>query len=295
MTITINILQSIFKSTKSSVLEGFVDPLNKVCEKYEINTPMRKAAFLAQIGHESGGLTVWAENSNYSADRLLQVFPRYFATRAIAAEYERKPEKIASRVYANRMGNSNEFTGDGYTYRGRGLIQLTGKTNYQSFANAIGMTLAEVADYMGTLEGAAMSAGWFWDTRKLNALADKGDTVNITRAINGGINGLNERMALFAVCQKVLANEVDIPAPASSTKAAPTAEDPVAPVVEEKSVFDTISSLVSSDPTPSTPDSTNSAPAAPSDDSAPQTTISSLLNAVESVVIPSKKKTTKKK
>jgi putative chitinase len=294
MTIDLQTLKAIFPHTKSDVLAGFVDPLNKVFEKYSINTMLRKAAFLSQVGHESTGLSVWAENLNYSAERLMQVFPRAFPTRALAAEYAGKPEKIGARVYANRLGNYNESTGDGYTYRGRGLIQLTGKANYQAFATAFGMSLDEAVEYMTTLEGAAMSAGWFWDSRKINSYADRGDAVGMTKCINGGTNGLQERVALYNLCKSVLAKTPDDePVKANVAPVAPVA----APVHHEPSLVEQITSAI----TPSTEPAPVEAPAdTATDNSSTDTsssgTLSSILNVVESVVAPSKaKKTTMKK
>ena len=185
-------LQSLFNKTKSTVIESFVDPINKTLEKFEINTASRIAMFLAQIGHESGGLNFTKENLNYKAESLVKVFPKYFRN-VDPNLYARNPEKIANRVYGGRMGNGPEETGEGYKYRGRGLIQLTGKDNYTRFAHEMGMDLEEAVTYLETTEGAAMSAGWFWNSRKLNEVADTGDIVKSTKLINGGAIGLHER------------------------------------------------------------------------------------------------------
>jgi putative chitinase len=194
--ITLELLQSIFPRTKVSVLENCVDALATTCEKYEINTPERVAMFLAQIGHESAGLSVMKENLNYRADRLAVVFPKYFRN-VNPANYAHNQEAIANRVYANRMGNGDEASGDGYRYRGRGFIQLTGYNNYSSFANDMGMNIDEAVDYLETVEGAAMSAGWFWDKNHLNNWADNSDVLTVTKKINGGTHGLQEREHLF--------------------------------------------------------------------------------------------------
>ena len=162
-------------------------------QEYEINTPKRVAAFLAQCGHESGGFVFVSENLNYSASGLMRVFPKYFPTQDLANAYARQPEKIANRVYASRMGNGDEASGDGFRYRGRGLIQLTGKDNYFWFAASLEITPQEAAEYTQTFEGAAQSACWFWETNKLNALADAGDFVTMTKRINGGTIGLADR------------------------------------------------------------------------------------------------------
>ena len=162
-------------------------------EEYEINTPKRVSAFLAQCGHESGGFVFVTENLNYSASGLQRVFPKYFPTMEIAKQYERNPKKIASRVYANRMGNGDEASAEGWKFRGRGILQLTGKDNYFWFAASLNMTPEQAVDYLETFEGAAQSACWFWETNKLNALADAGDFVTMTKRINGGTIGLADR------------------------------------------------------------------------------------------------------
>ena len=162
-------------------------------EEYEINTPKRIAAFMAQCGHESGGFVFLSENLNYSAQGLMRVFPKYFPTLELAKQYERNPQKIASRVYANRMGNGDEASQQGWLYRGRGLIQVTGKDNYFWFASSLEITPEEAAEYMQTFEGAAQSACWYWETAKLNALADAGDILTMTKRINGGTIGLEDR------------------------------------------------------------------------------------------------------
>ncbi len=172
----------------------FLDPLNAAMEEFDITTPARQAAFLAQIGHESGSLAAVSENLNYSADGLLRVFPRYFDA-TTAAEYARKPERIANRVYANRMGNGDEASGDGWRNRGAGLLQNTGNDNHARIALAFGIPRAEVGDWLRTPEGACRAAGLFWRDNGLNQLADAGDFVRITKRINGGTNGLEDRMA----------------------------------------------------------------------------------------------------
>lgn len=202
--VTLDVLKAVFPATSSSTLQTFVEPFNKAASKFEINTALRMAAFLSQTGHESAGLKFVAENLNYSTDSLLRVFPKYFKTRTLAESYARQPAKIAARVYGGRMGNGAEATGEGWKFRGRGLIQLTGKNNYTSFANAMGMTLDEAVAYLETPEGACMSAAWFWSTNGLNALADKSDVVSMTKRINGGTNGLEDRQALYMKAKKAL-------------------------------------------------------------------------------------------
>jgi len=196
MSVTKQQLQSFFEDTKESVIDSFVDPINKAIERFEINSTNRIAMFLAQVGHESGGLNHIKENLNYKAEGLTRVFPRYF-NGVDPNDYAHNPEKIANRVYANRMGNGDEDSGDGFRFCGRGLIQLTGRDNYTRFAHDMGMELEAAVEYLGTPEGATMSAGWFWDKNGLNPLADAGDTVHCTKKINGGTIGLEERTALY--------------------------------------------------------------------------------------------------
>ena len=203
--VTIELLQAICPKTKRTVLEKYVDPLNKVGEHYELfENEKRIAAFLAQVAHESGGFNAVVENLNYGAKGLMTTFKKYFPNEQIAKEYERKPEKIANRVYANRMKNGPEESGDGYTFRGRGLIQLTGRDNYTRFANAVGKSLVEAVKFLETPEGAVTSAGWFWDNNKLNIYCDKEDFVGLTKRINGGTLGLEDRKHHYHLALKML-------------------------------------------------------------------------------------------
>jgi len=167
--------------------------LCEVLPKYDITTPFRVSAFIAQCIHESMGFKVLSENLYYSADALLRVFPGYFNPDQ-AKQYAKNPEKIASRVYGGRMGNGPEETKEGYKFRGRGLIQLTGKNNYTKFAESCGLTIDEAVTYLTTRPGAIESACWYWDTNNLNALADRGDMITLTKRINGGTNGLSDRV-----------------------------------------------------------------------------------------------------
>jgi len=173
-------------------------------DEYEINTPKRIAAFMAQCGHESGGFVFLTENLNYSAAGLMKTFAKYFPDQATANAYARQPDKIANRVYANRMGNGDEASGDGARYKGRGLIQVTGKDNYFWFASSLEITPEAAAEYMQTFEGAAQSACWYWETAKLNALADTGDILTMTKRINGGTIGLEDRKKHYAHALHVL-------------------------------------------------------------------------------------------
>jgi putative chitinase len=175
-------------------IDHWYEALEQALPDYDINTPERVAAFMAQTAHESGEYRAIKENLNYRAASLRKVFPKYFPTDELANAYAQKPEKIANRVYANRMGNGPEESGDGYRYCGRGLIQLTGKSNYQAFADSIEITPEEVSEYLATFEGAVQSACWFWEANNLNQWADKGDIVMLTKRINGGTIGLEDRI-----------------------------------------------------------------------------------------------------
>ena len=174
---------------KNPYIDHWHRALSQLLPDYEINTPQRIAAFIAQCAHESGNFVFLTENLNYKAESLMKIFGKYFKDMATAKAYEKKPEKIA-----NRMGNGDEASGDGWRYRGRGLIQLTGKTNYTWFAASLEISAEEAAEYTQTFEGAAQSACWFWETNKLNNEADKGDIKTMTRKINGGFIGLDDRI-----------------------------------------------------------------------------------------------------
>lgn len=203
--VTLQLLKEICPKTRSTVLTKYVEPLNTVGEHFELfDNPKRMAAFLAQVAHESGGLNVIQENLNYSAQGLMKTWPKRFPTLTIAKQYARNPQKIANKVYANRMGNGSEASGEGYKFRGRGLIQLTGKDNYTRFAKSIGKTLDETIKYLETPEGAVASAAWFWDANKLNIYADKGDFTGLTRRINGGTIGLADRKHHYDIALKAL-------------------------------------------------------------------------------------------
>ena len=188
-------------------IEHWHRALTQLFPDYEINTPKRMAAFIAQCSHESAGFTALVENLNYRWQSLRKVFPKYFPNDAIAQEYASKPNKqeaIANRIYANRMGNGDEASGDGFRYRGRGLIQLTGKHNYTWFAASLEITPEEATEYLMTFEGAAQSGCWFWETNKLNQWADAGDIVTLTKRINGGTIGLDDRIKHYEHALHVL-------------------------------------------------------------------------------------------
>jgi putative chitinase len=178
-----------------------------VMETFQINTPLRMSHFLAQCAHESGNFKTVNENLNYGAKGLLRTFKKYFPTEAKALQYERKPEKIANLVYANRMGNGAESSGDGFKYRGRGYIQLTGKVNYESFNKMVDEDIIVNPSLVAT-KYPLLSAAWFWNSRLLNTLADKGATevavILITKKVNGGVHGLNDRLDKFKKFYSIL-------------------------------------------------------------------------------------------
>jgi putative chitinase len=178
-------------------LDQWYDALESCLPDYDINTPQRVASFIAQCAHESGGFKILKENLNYRWQTLRSIFPKYFPTDEIAQRYASLPNKaeaIANKVYSNRMGNGPEDSGDGFQFCGRGLIQLTGRTNYEDFAMSIETPVEEMPEYLQTFEGAVQSACWFWETRGLNAYADKGDIKGMTKKINGGYIGLEDRI-----------------------------------------------------------------------------------------------------
>lgn len=186
--------------------EQYVEDLEILLPKYGISdSKVRLAHFFSQVLHESGSLKYDMENLNYSAKALRSVFGKYFKTKKQAEAYARQPEKIANRVYANRMGNGTEASGDGWKYRGRGLIQLTGKSNYKAFAKWIGdHEIVNDPDLVAS-EYAAHSAVFFWDINNLNKVADKDDVVRLTKRINGGENGLAHRKELLQKANGLLA------------------------------------------------------------------------------------------
>ena len=170
--------------------------LVNILPEYDIDTPKRVAAFMAQCGHESGGFTLMQENLNYSAKGLVGTFKKYFPTEAHAKPYERKPEMIANRVYANRMGNGDEASGEGWYFRGRGIVQITGKNNYTKCSQSLfeSNVLVENPDLLLESEYAIHSACWFWSAARLNELADISDMKTMTKRINGGYIGLEDRI-----------------------------------------------------------------------------------------------------
>lgn len=203
--ITIEQLYLINKNLQKDKCDLYIEALNKVLKEMDISSPLRICHFLAQMIHESGNFKYNVENLNYSASALRSTFKKYFPTEELAMQYARKPEKIANRVYANRMGNGNEASGDGWKYRGRGLIQITGKNNYSQCAKDLNLDLIDNPDLI-TLDPEinVRVACWFWNKNNLNQLADKDDITSITKKINGGTNGLDDRMNNLAICKRIL-------------------------------------------------------------------------------------------
>lgn len=176
----------------------------KYFSQYEINTTNRRSGFLAQCGHESNGFSVMKENLNYSAEGLLVTFPKYFHGIVDAQGSARQPEKIANRVYANRMGNGNEASGDGWKYKGSGILQITGHDNYKAFADYKELTLDQIVVYINSIEGAVESALWFWETHNLNTYCDNDDIIGLTKRVNGGLNGIEDRTNLYVKIKAIL-------------------------------------------------------------------------------------------
>jgi putative chitinase len=185
----------------------FAPALNEAMARFKIDTPLRVAAFIAQCGHESGQLRQLVENLNYSAEALLRTWPKRF-TPQTAAAVARKPEQIANIVYASRMGNGPSVTGDGWKYRGRGGFQITGWLNYQACGQALSLDLLTKPELLEQPVYAALSAAWFWSSNGLNELADAGRIEDVTRRVNGGLNGLDDRIAIYKRALNVLGVEV---------------------------------------------------------------------------------------
>lgn len=189
-----------YSALSTAIPSSVILELPSVMDKFNITTSLRLAHFLAQCGHESGGFKVFNENLNYSAQGLRNIFGKYFPTDALAKQYERQPQKIANKVYASRMGNGDEASGDGYKFRGRGYLQTTGKDNYKAFGNFIGDDLITNPDLVAT-KYPLTSAGFFFDKNKLWSLCDLGATeeavTKVTKRVNGGTHGLEDRLSKF--------------------------------------------------------------------------------------------------
>jgi putative chitinase len=193
---------------RGHIPDAVIAQIPDTASKFNINTPLRLAHFLAQCGHESGGFKVTSENLNYSAKGLMGIFKKYFPTQALAEAYQRQPQKIANKVYASRMDNGTESSGDGFKFRGRGYIQLTGRANYTAFGKAINEDIANNPDVVSG-KYALLSAAWFWSKNGLNTLADGGSSdqvvTSITKRVNGGTIGLPDRIKHFKEYYHLLA------------------------------------------------------------------------------------------
>lgn len=179
---------------KLHIEEKWAEPLTEVFERFGISTPNQRAAFIGQLSHECGNFKILEENLNYRAATLMKLWPKRFPTQEIANAYEKNPKKIANMVYSSRMGNRDESSGDGYRFRGRGCIQLTGHANYFHAGKALGVDFVMEPDLVATPKFAAMTAGWFWQTHGCNEVADRGDWTALTKKINGGTIGLADRI-----------------------------------------------------------------------------------------------------
>lgn len=207
--ITPDQIKLIVNTKDQDKLDNFIKYLPDILEKYSINTPLRISHFLAQCSHESGQFSVFVENLNYGAKGLRNVFGKYFPTDQMALEYERKPEKIANLVYANRMGNGPPESGDGFRYRGRGIIQITGREEYNIVGKGIGVDIVANPDLVDpsiskTYQYCILTAGEFWKMKNFNSWADKDDIMTITRLVNGGFNGLDGRKAELARIKPIM-------------------------------------------------------------------------------------------
>jgi putative chitinase len=219
--ITVDQLRAMIPTNKE--IAAWCDELNKALPKYDITTDQRIAGFISQCAHESMDFNAMSENLNYREETLNKVFPRYFGPgKRNAAEYAKNPEKIANYVYMDEFRTSklgNTQPGDGWRFRGRGLKQLTGRDNYTRFAKDYDMTAEEAAVWVETKEGALASALWFWNTNKLNPIADTGDVAALTKKINGGNIGLADRQQRFAKAMAALGGKIDAVAPAAASAA----------------------------------------------------------------------------
>lgn len=208
MKLTLEQAQQLFHNDKC---EEWYKIASEIFPKYEITTKNRIAGFFAQCGHESSDFKTLEENLNYSSKRLNEVFPKYFKNaNRDARNYHRQPAKIANVVYANRMGNGDTSSGDGWRYRGRGVIQLTGKNNYSEFAKSIGKTLEETVEYLTTKRGAFEGACWFWKENNVNKACDVNNITWMTKIINGGTHGLQDRRQRYKQALNILKNELAV-------------------------------------------------------------------------------------
>jgi putative chitinase len=199
---------------------AWADAALEILPKYEINTPNRIAGFFAQTCHESMNFSVLSENLSYRKETLEKLFSKYFSKAGRnAADYEKQPEKIANFIYANRLGNGDTASGDGFKFRGRGIVQLTGRDNITAFGKSVGMTPEQAIDYLQTKKGALESACWYWNSRKINIACDERDIVKMTKLVNGGTIGLDDRKKHYEQALAVLGGAV--PAPITHASAIP--------------------------------------------------------------------------
>ena len=227
--LTLEHVSAILKGNKE--VETWHKAMAKVLPKYKIDTPERIAGFLAQCGHESNNFTLLEENLQYRAETLDKIFPKYFVKAGRkAADYAKQPEKIANIVYGGRMGNTQP--GDGYLFRGRGVIQLTGRDNYTNFGKTLNKSAEEVAGYVTSKEGAIESACWYWNSRNINKAADASDIVAMTKLINGGTIGLEDRKKHYEHALAVLTGKEVHQATPSSESVVPTASGAVSRVLK---------------------------------------------------------------
>lgn len=191
---------------KNPNIAEWYEPICDILPEYQINNPRRVAAWLAQCGHESADFKFMQENLNYGAKGLRSIFGKYFPNDELANSYQRQPEKIANRVYGNRMGNGPEESGEGWKFRGRGIIQITGKDNYRRCSLALygDESLLDDPDLLCQIDGSIRSACWYWNSRNLNADADREDQLTVTKKINGGTHGLEDRLARYKHCIGIL-------------------------------------------------------------------------------------------
>lgn len=202
--LTIGVLKYVTGINNIKQLTEVTSALNDTIAKYDINTPLRVCHFLAQLLHESNNLQATKENLNYSAKALSITFKKYFPTEALANAYARQPDKIANKVYANRMGNGPAESNDGASFKGRGYIQITGKDNYKELSRALGVDFIAHPELMESPKYAVLSAGWYWNEHNINRLADKDNAIGITKTINGGVNGLDDRLAHLAKLKSII-------------------------------------------------------------------------------------------
>jgi len=204
MLITNDITKQITGLSDANKITELTNSLNDTLTKYNINTTLRVRHFLAQLMHESGSLKVFKENLNYSAKGLSVTFKKYFINEEVATPFARQPQKIANKVYANRMGNGSEESQDGFHFIGRGGFQITGRDNYTILSKDLSVDFVNHPELLETVNYAILSAGWFWNKGNFNTLADKDDILGITKKLNGGTNGLDDRKLKYEKLKNII-------------------------------------------------------------------------------------------